>query len=82
MDSNGNPIAFRNTGEDGSFSLQVTDSKVVKSLSVSYLGYAPKTITVSEYKPGMTIYMHQDAIEIKEVEVKSKRLQQRSDTLI
>lgn len=82
MDSNGNPIAFRNTGEDGSFSLQVTDSKVVKSLSVSYLGFVQKTITVSEYKPGMTIYMHQDAIEIKEVEVKSKRLQQNSDTLI
>lgn len=82
MDSNGNPVAFRNTGEDGSFSLQVTDSKVVRSLSVSYLGFAQKTITVSEYKPGMTIYMHQDAIEIKEVEVKSKRLQQRSDTLI
>lgn len=82
MDSIGNPVAFKNTVGDGSFSLSVSDDQGVKSLSVSYLGYAVAEVPITEYRPGMTIFLRQDAINIKEVEVKSKRLQQKSDTLI
>lgn len=39
-------------------------------------------VPITEYRPGMTIFLRQDAINIKEVEVKSRRLQQKSDTLI
>lgn len=82
MDSLGSPIAFQNTASDGSFALRIPDGKVAASVSISHLGYATIKIPMGDYRQGMTINMRQDAINIKEVEVKSRRLQQRSDTLV
>lgn len=76
------PVAFTQTKENGIFELKVPEGKEVSCLSVSLLGYAPKSINVIDFKNGQTIALHEEALMLKEVKATSKRLQQRSDTLV
>lgn len=82
MDSLNNPLAFCSTDEKGGFSLEVKPADKVSYLSVSFLGYATQKVLLKDYCHDMTINLSPESIVLKEVEVKSKRLEQKSDTLI
>ena len=82
MDSLDNPIAFCNTDKAGRFSLTVKPDGKMAYLMISSLGYAMKRLPVNGYEEGMTVNLHQTAVVLKDVEVKSNRLRQKSDTLV
>ena len=76
------PLAFTQTKKDGTFELKVSEGKEVFRLSFSLLGYAKNSIRTADFKNGQTIALHEEALMLKEVKATSKRLQQRSDTLV
>ena len=76
------PIAFSRTKEDGTFELKVPESKETTWLTFSLLGYAKESIATADFHNGQTIRMKEETLQLKEVKVTSKRLQQRSDTLV
>ena len=82
MDRSGNPLTFMNTKENGGFSLTTPTGTNAAKLQVTYLGYTPKSVPIGLFKNGETIYLTPNAISLREVEIKSKRLQQKSDTLV
>lgn len=82
MDRSGNPLTFMNTKENGGFSLKTPKGTNAAKLQVTYLGYTPKSVPIGLFKNGETIYLPPNAISLREVEIKSKRLQQKSDTLV
>jgi hypothetical protein len=81
-DSRRKPIAFAQTKEDGTFELKVPESKKVMQLSFSLLGYAKKSIDVDNFTNGQKIILREETLMLKEVKATSKRLRQRSDTLV
>lgn len=76
------PVAFARTSEDGTFELKVPDDKKAEHLTFSLLGYAKKSISTAGFSNGQTIALHEETLMLKEVKATSKRLQQRSDTLV
>lgn len=81
-DSRYKPVAFARTKEDGSFDLIVPTGKDVSRLTFSLLGYAKKSISAANFANGQIIVLHEETLMLKEVKATSKRLRQRSDTLI
>lgn len=81
-DSKQKPVAFARTKEDGTFELKVPENKNVFQLTFSLLGYAKKSIDITTYTNGQSILLHEQTLMLKEVKATSKRLRQRSDTLI
>lgn len=75
------PMAFTYSSPKGTFSITVPKDKHPIEISFSIVGYARKVIALSGYKDGGTIEMEQKVMQIKEVKVTSKRLQQSHDTL-
>lgn len=76
------PICFQQTDSKGRFTISLEDRQKANSISFSILGYAKKTYAIEKYKNGQNIYLSQATTHIKEVTVKSKRLQLRTDTLV
>lgn len=76
------PMAFARTKEDGTFDLKVPAGKEVSRLTFSLLGYAKKSISTISFTNGQRIVLHEETLMLKEVKATSKRLRQRSDTLI
>ena len=74
-------IAYSITGDKGTYKLTVPDGKHPKNVVVSYMGYQKKTLPFSELKDGMTISMTEGGFQLKEVKVKSERIQSTGDTL-
>ena len=65
--------------DDGSFTIQLPDSTV--SVSVSALGYRTLVTPHKSVSDGMTFTLVAEAYHLKEVVVKSHRIQSHSDTL-
>lgn len=82
MERGGNPVAFCTTAPDGSFTLKISDGQKADTLQFSMLGYTTQKVAALDYRSGMTVYLRPEAVNLKEVEVKSKRLQMKSDTLM
>lgn len=80
-DKNHRPIAFTQTKDDGSFVLKVPEGKSTYRLTISLMGYAKSTIATADFKNGQTVAIRQEALQLKNVEVKSKRLLRKGDTL-
>lgn len=76
------PICFQHSDEKGRFSLTVPEGKQGSYITFTILGYAKRTYPITRFKNGQTIWMREAATQIKQVTVKSKRLQLRSDTLV
>ena len=76
------PVAFARTKEDGTFELKVPENKNVVQLTFSLLGYAKKSISTVSFTNGQRIELHEETLMLKEVKATSKRLRQRSDTLV
>ena len=81
FDASDNPICYKQTDENGKFSVSVPADKKASKLVISCLGYAKTAIPVDIFDNGKTYFLKEEANMIREVVVKSKRLQQRNDTL-
>lgn len=81
-ESNHKSIAFAKTGENGNFDLTIRADKNVEQLTFSLLGYAKKSIHTADFTNGQIISLHEETLMLKEVKATSKRLRQRSDTLV
>ena len=82
LDENNSPLSYCLTDKNGYFNLSLQDDKKVKSVSVTILGYKKRLLPIGSFKNGMVISLHPERTTLREVVVKSKRLMQRSDTLI
>lgn len=80
-DRNLRPVAYALTKNDGSFNIKLVTGKTYDVLTFSLLGYAKQSIEREEFSNGQTVVMKEALYELKEVEVRSKRLRQRNDTL-
>lgn len=76
------PQAFTRTREDGTFELKVPVGKEAAWLTFTLLSYAKQSIATSDFHNGQTVRMKEEALMLKEVKATSKRLVQRSDTLV
>ncbi len=75
----GKMMTYAITSDDGSFAIQLPDSTM--SLSVSALGYRTLVTPRKKVSDGMTFTLVAEAYHLKEVVVKSRRIQSHSDTL-
>ena len=82
LDENNSPLSYCLTDKNGYFNLSLQDDKKVRTVSVTILGYKKKLLPIGSFKNGMVISLHPERTTLREVVVKSKRLMQRSDTLI
>lgn len=80
-DEGNSVIAYCITIGTGSFRLTIPEGKRPKKVVVSYIGYQKKTLPFSDMKDGMTIVMTGGGFKLKEVKVKSERIQSKGDTL-
>ena len=80
-DEGNSVIAYCITIGTGSFRLTIPEGKRPKKVVVSYIGYQKKTLPFSDMKDGMTIVMTEGGFKLKEVKVKSERIQSKGDTL-
>lgn len=80
-DKNLQPVAYALTKNDGSFCIKLAAGKTYDALTFSLLGHAMQSIECEEFRNGQTVVMEEAPYELKEVEVRSKRLRQRNDTL-
>ena len=80
-DKDQKPVAYALTKSDGMFTLKVAEGKTFNTLTFSLLGYGKRLFTVTQFKNGQTVVMKEEQYQLKEVEIKSQRLRQRSDTL-
>lgn len=76
------PVCFKQTDRQGNFSLSVPQGKQAESIVFTKLGYAKKALLASKYKNGQTIFLKEEALQIREVQVSSRRLRQANDTLV
>lgn len=75
------PISFRHTDEKGRFSLPIPAEKEAESISFTMLGYGKKTFRIAGFHNGQSVFLKSATTKIREVTVRSKRLQLSNDTL-
>lgn len=81
LTGNRQPVAFTQTDERGAFHLALPEGNRAALLSFRIIGYAEKRISLSQFRNGQTVWLKEEATDIREVVVKSGRIRQRSDTL-
>ncbi len=76
--ADGTMSTYTSTDEKGHFTI---DTEKLKLIKVAGLGYIPQTITIHTLKNNPKIYLSTSSTRLREVVVKSNRLQERGDTL-
>ena len=79
QEGDGNIINYTLTDVDGRFQLSSSSLKD-RTITVFYMGYRKKTVPVLAGRP-LTIELEQEAIMLKEVQIRSGRVWGRQDTL-
>ena len=79
QEGDGNIINYTLTDVDGRFQLSSSSLKD-RTITVFYMGYRKKTVPVLSGRP-LTIELEQEAIMLKEVQIRSGRVWGRQDTL-
>lgn len=79
QEGDGNIINYTLTDVDGRFQLSSSSLKD-RIITVFYMGYRKKTVPVLAGRP-LTIELEQEAIMLKEVQIRSGRVWGRQDTL-
>lgn len=74
-------LSFTRTKENGSFIIVTPEGKTAYFIMFSRLGYAKDTIPTSRFVKGQTIWLHQQAVKIKEIKIKAPQITQKGDTL-
>lgn len=79
--SDDRPVAFCNTNEDGTFSIELPQSETAEHLVFSMIGYAKRCIALNNFKQGQDVVLENDAFMLKEVKVKAEKIRRSGDTL-
>ncbi len=74
-------VRYTLTNRQGTFRLVTADNDSITSVSLSCLGYASKTFLRKDFAKLKNVTLQEDAVNIKEVVVKSVPIRQRGDTL-
>jgi hypothetical protein len=74
-------LTFARCKADGRFSVSVPQGKNVTMIMFSCIGYAKDTLAVNSFRQGQTVTLRQQEIAIREVKVKSNRINMHGDTL-
>lgn len=72
---------YTQTNRQGEFHLATTDHDSIASITLSRLSYETKTILLKDFEKLKNITLHDEAIHIKEVVVRSVPIRQSGDTL-
>ncbi len=75
------PVAFCNTNEDGTFSIELPNAETPERLVFSMIGYAKRSIALNDFKQGQDVVLENDAFMLKEVKVKAEKIRRSGDTL-
>ena len=75
------PVAFCNTNEDGTFSIELPNAETPERLVFSMIGYAKRSIALNDFKQGQNVVLENDAFMLKEVKVKAEKIRRSGDTL-
>ena len=75
------PVAFCNTNEDGTFSIELPNAETPERLVFSMIGYAKRSIALNDFKQGQDVMLENDAFMLKEVKVKAEKIRRSGDTL-
>ncbi|MCR5313824.1 MAG: carboxypeptidase-like regulatory domain-containing protein [Bacteroidaceae bacterium] len=75
-------VGFVRTDQKGKFTIYMDAEKTGFKLSFSFVGYETKDIKLDEFKNNASIVMNEANFVLNEVKVTSKRIEQKSDTLI
>ena len=79
--SDDRPVAFCNTNEDGTFSIELPQTETAERLVFSMIGYAKRCIALNNFKQGQDVVLENDAFMLKEVKVKAEKIRRSGDTL-
>lgn len=74
-------VAYCLTNAKGLYELNVSEEKMPKNITVSYIGFQKRIMPFSDLKDGMTIVLVEGDFKLKEVKVKAERIQSTGDTL-
>ena len=73
---------FALSAEDGSFVVNVPENKSVDRITITCLGYQPKTLILEGQNPPYHIEISEQAINIRESKVVSSAIVEKGDTLV
>lgn len=74
-------VAYCLTNAKGLYELNVSEEKMPKNITVSYIGFQKRIMPFSDLKDGMAIVLVEGDFKLKEVKVKAERIQSTGDTL-
>lgn len=74
-------VAFARSKADGQFAVSVPQGRDAQWLLCSKMGYRRDTLALSRFRSGQTIVLSEEAVQIKEVRVRGRRIREEGDTL-
>lgn len=74
-------VGFTRTDANGHFYLKLQTDKTPQTIVFSSLGFSQQTININNFKPKQVVILTSQAIQIKEVQVKSQAIRANGDTL-
>lgn len=74
-------LKYTITDQNGRFSLNFQYAVDSLQLKISHIGYSPKTLIFVDKSQDLSIKLEESSEKLKEVTVKSRRIEQRGDTL-
>lgn len=80
-DNKNNVLTYARSDSHGHFSLAVKEDSHPKIISFNIMGYARRTMPITNLKTEGTIVLTEKVFQVKEVRVKSQRLRSQGDTL-
>ena len=80
-DKDGHVLAYAIAKDDGRYKLEISEGRPAQEVHVNFMGYQKQSFPISALKDGMTITLKEGSFLLKEVEVKTQRIQATDDTL-
>jgi hypothetical protein len=78
----GDIIGYSLTNMDGLYSIRINTAATGLKLNISFLGYSPKDIAISNKTQTIDVVLQSSEIQLKEVVIKSNVMWSREDTLV
>lgn len=75
------PVAFTQTKENGTFTLNVPAEKECSFITFSMVGFSKETLAANQFSNGQIVKLKESQLMLKEVKVTSNRLNRHKDTL-
>lgn len=79
--ASGSTVAYCITNDRGEYRLTIPEGQSASMVSVSYMGYQKRVLSLEELKEDMTITLTEGGFRLKEVKVQAQRIRSSGDTL-